>query len=75
MLQERVAEEARRRQTSKSKVIRDCLEQSLLKPSSKKSVTCLDLVTDLIGSQPGPRDASVNQAYLKDFGRERKHHR
>lgn len=73
-----VAVEAKRRRVSKSAVIRACVEEVLLKPRrGKRQLTCADLMDDLIGSQPGPFDASGNQDYLKksllkDYSRGRK---
>ena len=70
--------ESRRRQVSKSAVIRECVEQTLAgKRSRSRSVKCADLVRDLIGSQPGPADASTNARHLdeaiqKDFQRGRR---
>ena len=73
--------EAKRRQISKSAVIRACVEEVLLKrPDSKRQLTCADLMGDLIGSQIGPPDASTNKRYLEeaiveDFQRGRKYSR
>lgn len=52
---------------SKSAIIRGALQGTLAKkrPKRKRRVSCLDLVRDLVGTQPGPRDASTNPAYLK----------
>jgi len=78
-LEHLVEAEAKRRQISKSAVIRTCVEEVLLKgPSSKRQITCADLMKDLIGSQIGPSDASTNKRYLKeailkDFQRGRHH--
>jgi hypothetical protein len=78
-LEHLVEAEAKRRQISKSAVIRTCVEEVLLKgPSSKRQITCADLMNDLIGSQIGPPDASTNKRYLKkailkDFQRGRHH--
>lgn len=74
-LEARVEAEAERRNSTKSAVIRECLEESLMKPRRKKRVSCLDLMRDLIGSQPGPRDASTNKKYLLDLGDEGKRSR
>jgi hypothetical protein len=74
-----VEAEAKRRQISKSAVIRACVEEVLLKrPDSKRQITCADLMGDLIGSQVGPPHASTNKRYLEeaiveDFQRGRKH--
>lgn len=73
-----LAMESRRRQVSKSAVIRHCVEQTLAgKRSRNRAVSCADLVRDLIGTQPGPSDASSNPSHLaealtKDFQRGRR---
>ena len=73
-----VATEAKRRRVSKSAVIRACVEEVLLKSRhGKRPLSCADLMGDLIGSQPGPTDASSNKDYLakallKDYSRGRK---
>jgi hypothetical protein len=59
-----VEEEARRRGVPKSIVVRDCVEAMLRSKKQQKLPSCLDLVADLIASQRGPRDASVNRDYL-----------
>jgi hypothetical protein len=64
--------EAKRRGTSKSEVMRDALGQVLGASRRRKAHTCLDRMGDLLGSQPGPRDASTNPRYLEGFGRGRK---
>jgi hypothetical protein len=73
-------EEARRRRVSKSAIVREYVQTMLRRERAPKGPTCLDLVSDLIGSQPGPRDASVNRRYLDeallvDYGRGRKNPR
>jgi hypothetical protein len=75
-----VEEEARRRGVTKSVVVRECVESMLRRKGRRNPPTCLDLVADLAGSQPGPRDASVNRRYLDeavlaDHGRARKNSR
>jgi len=67
LLQSRLDAEARRRQVSKSKLVRDCLDQMLVQKIS--AVTCHDLAADLAGSLRGPRDLATNPKYLKRFGR------
>ena len=72
-----VEEEARRRGVPKSVLVRECVEAMLRRKQRRKPSTCLDLIDDLVGSQPGPRDASVNRRYLDeavlaDHGRTRK---
>ena len=70
-LKSRLTMEAKRRRTSQSAIVREAVEQALTK--KKGFVSCADLAGDLIGSQPGPRDASTNKEYLKDLGCERRH--
>ena len=75
-----VEEEARRRGVPKSVLVRECMEAMLRRKQRRKLPTCLDLVGDLVGSQPGPRDASVNRRYLEEavlaeHGRARKNSR
>ena len=73
-----VEEEARRRGVPKSVLVRECVEAMLRRKQRRKLPTCLDLVGDLVGSQPGPSDASVNRRYLEeavlaDHGHSQKH--
>ncbi len=75
-----VEEEARRRGVSRSVLVRECVETMLRRKQRHRPPTCLDLVGDLVGSQPGPRDASVNRRYIEeavlaDHGRARKNSR
>lgn len=67
-LDSRLAEEARRRRTSKSAVIRECLDKVMLAPKKDRAATCLDLAEDLAGCLKGPRDIATNPKYLDDFG-------
>ena len=61
-----VEEEARRRGVAKSALVREYVESMLRRRQGKSRLTCLDLVSDLVGSQPGPRDASVNLRHLNE---------
>ncbi len=61
-----VEDEARRRGVAKSALVRECVEVTLQRQRAKRRFTCLDLASDLVGSQPGPHDASVNRRYLDD---------
>ena len=61
-----VEEEARRRGVPKSVLVRECMEAMLRRKQRRKPPTCLDLVGDLVGSQSGPRDASVSRRYLEE---------
>ena len=67
-LDSRLAEEARRRRTSKSAVIRECLDKVMFAPNKDRAATCLDLAGDLAGCLKGPRDIATNPKYLDDFG-------
>jgi hypothetical protein len=69
VLDTRLAEEARRRRTSKSAVVRECVEKMLLSPRKGQAASCLDLAGDLAGCLSGPRDMATNPKYLEDFGR------
>jgi hypothetical protein len=61
-----VEAEARRRGLSKSALIRDSLEATLRRQRAKKTVTCLELMGDMVGSFHGPRDLSTNRRYLTE---------
>ena len=62
-----IAHEAETRRVGKSAVIRDCIERTLRRgKKTKKSVTCLDLMGDSVGSFRGPRDLSTNRRYLAE---------
>ncbi|MGH8095533.1 MAG: ribbon-helix-helix protein, CopG family [Chthoniobacterales bacterium] len=67
-LDSRLAEEAQRRRTSKSAVVRECVERMLLSPVKGSASSCLDLARDLAGCLKGPRDIATNAKYLEDFG-------
>ena len=65
---QRLAEEARKRRTSKSKIVRECLKQVLLKPKTRKHVSCYELAQHLAGCLHGPSDIATNPKHLEDFG-------
>jgi hypothetical protein len=65
-LRRRVEMEARLRGVPMSVVVRECVEAMLQRKRLRKRPSCLDLVADLVGSQPGPRDASVTPQYLEE---------
>jgi Ribbon-helix-helix protein, copG family len=67
-LHSRLAEEAQRRRTSKSALIRECVEKALLAPRKDRAASCLDLAGNLAGCLKGPRDIATNPKYLDDFG-------
>ena len=57
--------EARRRQVTKSRVVRDALVRQLKPSRGRKVPSCAELAADLIGSQPGPANASTDKEALK----------
>jgi hypothetical protein len=67
-LDSRLTEEAQRRRTSKSAVVRECVEKMLLAPRKDRAASCLDLAGDLAGCLKGPRDIATNPKHLEDFG-------
>ena len=57
-----VEHEAATRGVPKSAVIRESLEQTLVR--RHKKANCLDLMGDAVGHFSGPADLSANKAYL-----------
>lgn len=68
-LLERLEAATRARGTTKSSLVRECLEQALdARPVGGKA-TCYDLASDLAGSLKGlPRDLATNPKYMEGFG-------
>ncbi len=68
-LLERLEAASRARGTTKSSLVRECLEKSLdARPAGGKA-TCYDLASDLAGSLKGlPRDLATNPKYMEGFG-------
>lgn len=68
-LLERLETAARARRTTKSALVRECLEQSLdARPVGGKA-TCFDMASDLAGSLKGlPSDLATNPKYMEGFG-------
>jgi hypothetical protein len=65
-----IEKESRARRTTKSWLVRDCLEKSLAARASDGQATCYDLAHDLAGSVKGlPRDLATNPKYLEGLGR------
>lgn len=54
-----LTEEAQRRHTSKSAVVRECVEKLLLAPRKVRATSCLDLAGHLAGCLTGPRDIAT----------------
>ena len=69
-LLELLEEESQARHTTKSSLVRECLERTLATRPKGGKTTCYDLARDLAGSVKGlPRDLAVNPKYLEGFGR------
>ncbi len=69
-LLEVLEEESRARHTTKSSLVRECLEKTLVARSPGGEATCYDLARDLAGSVKGlPRDLATNPKYLEGLGR------
>ncbi|MEI7728115.1 MAG: ribbon-helix-helix domain-containing protein [Verrucomicrobiota bacterium] len=65
----RLEKETQTRHTTKSALVRDCLERGLDTPVSAGESSCYDLARDLAGSIKGlPKDLAVNPKYLEGFG-------
>jgi predicted transcriptional regulator len=67
-LDSRLSEEAKRRRTSKSAVVRECVETLLNAAPNGQSTSCLGIASDLAGCLDGPSDIATNPKYLDDFG-------
>jgi Arc/MetJ-type ribon-helix-helix transcriptional regulator len=60
-----IEREAAARGVSKSAVIRDSLDRTLRKGrKAEKTISCLDLMGDLVGHFDGPQDLSTNKKHL-----------
>jgi predicted transcriptional regulator len=69
-LPELLEKESRARRTTKSALVRECLEQMLTGRATGDQASCYDLARDLAGSVKGlPRDLATNPKYLEGFGR------
>jgi predicted DNA-binding protein len=61
--------DAKAREVTKSRLVRESLERQLSKVSPAGEVSCYDLARDLAGSVRGlPEDLAVNPEYTKGFG-------
>jgi predicted DNA-binding protein len=65
----RVESESSRRGLSRSRLIREALEQAFGKEKRTPDATVFDLTKDLCGSvRGGPRDLASNKKYLDRYG-------
>ena len=68
-LLERLEAESHARGTTKSSLVRECLEKTLNAGPQGGKASCYDLARDLAGSLKGlPRDLATNPKYLEGFG-------
>ena len=68
-LLELLEKESRTRRTTKSSLVRECLEKTLAPRPADHQTTCYDLSRDLAGSIKGlPHDMATNPKYLEGFG-------
>ncbi len=66
----RLEEAARAKRTTKSAIVRACLEKGLEPPTTGNEPSCYELARDLAGSVKGlPRDLATNPKHLEGFGR------
>jgi len=64
-----LAAEARRRRTSKSRIIRETLESVRNMQGQTTRRSFFEANQDLLGVANGPRDLSTNPKYMKGYGR------
>lgn len=68
-LLERLEAESRARGTTKSALVRECLEKNLGADPTGKKTTCYDLAGDLAGTMKElPPDLATHPKYMEGFG-------
>jgi hypothetical protein len=60
--------EARRRNTTKSELMRQCLELALSSSPSRESPSFHEMAQDKCGVMRGPRDLATHEKHLEGFG-------
>jgi hypothetical protein len=66
----RLDNEAKARQVTKSRLVREGVESALRKPPPSGAVSCYDLSADLAGAiKDLPEDLADNPRYMEGFGR------
>jgi metal-responsive CopG/Arc/MetJ family transcriptional regulator len=63
-----VEKESRARGATKSEVIRDSLEQTLVRKDKGQEVSCYDLAKHIFGSLKGSPDLGINPKYMEGYG-------
>jgi len=59
---------ARQLRVSKSKIIREALEQRLKRSRKAATLTAYDLAKSVCGTLHGPSDLATNPRYMEGFG-------
>jgi len=65
----RLSARVRKRQTTRSALVREALEGYLQSDGHEREGSFLSLARDLIGSQAGPTDLSSNKRHWRGYGR------
>ena len=64
----RLEQEAKRRNTTKSEVVRQCVELALSGPACEEPPSFHSSAQDKCGRMHGPRDLATNPKHLEGFG-------
>jgi hypothetical protein len=64
----RLAQEAQRRKTTRSELLRQCVELALSGAAGEEPPSFHSLAQDKSGCFRGPRDLATNPKYLEGFG-------
>jgi predicted transcriptional regulator len=65
----RLAAVARKRNQSKSAVVRAILDEGLAKSECAAEGSCLDVAAELAGCLTGPSDLSTHERHLRGYGK------
>ena len=65
----RLAAVARKRNQSKSAVVRAILDECLTETESAAQGSCLEVAADLAGCVAGPRDLSTHERHMRGYGK------
>ena len=65
----RLESRARELGKTKSEITREALARFLEEPATSGTLSCLDLVRDLVGIARGPGDLASNKKHMRGYGR------
>ena len=65
----RLESRARELGKTKSEITREALARFLEEPATSGTLSCLDLVRDLVGTARGPGDLASNKKHMRGYGR------